>query len=333
MAIDPKTLVGTVVGEWRLVRWIGSGDLAAVFEAERDGRLAAVKIAGEDPDRARRFADAEGRAASIEHPVVTRVYETGTAPAGGWAAMELLEGETLDDRLRREGRLTVEEALRAAEAILDGLAAAHARGVVHGSVKPSHVFATIDGAIKLSDFGAAALRRHEADDPRASRLASAFWAPEQARARWDDVDERTDLWAVGATLFALLTGRGPHDDEDSVGRLGLAMAERAPSLATVRPDLPRHLVEIVDRALAYRPRERFQTAAEMRRAVWRAYERSEGAPPSSPLAAPTPLPEPPEPAPAAPRATAPTRRVPRAVLWGAAVLAALAAVVAVASAR
>ncbi len=308
---DPRSLIGTRVGACRVARWVGSGDLATVFEADLEGRRVALKIAGTTPEAARRFAEAEARVRDFDHPTVARVFATGTDAAGGWVAMELLEGETLDERLRREGRLTLEEVLRTAEAILDALATVHARGIVHGSVKPSHVFATIDGGIKLLDFGASTLREHDPDDPRAATLASAFWAPEQARARWSEVDARTDVWAVGATMFALLTGAPPHDDADSTSRLSRAMADAPPSLGSVRPDLPLHVVQSVDRAMAYRPRDRFPNAAEMRRAVWRSYERSEGAPMSSPRAAPPPPPDEPSPASTPPvDAPANARRLP-----------------------
>ena len=217
---------------------------------------------------------------TVDHPGAVRVFDDDTTDDGAaFLVMELLEGETLETRAERlGGKLAPAELLLLADRLLDVLGAAHAKGIVHRDIKPDNLFLTTDGQLKVLDFGIARLR--ELGEPAVERPAlghktaagtflgtPAFMSPEQARGRWDEVDERTDLWAVGATMFTLLTGNSVHEAHTVNEQLVLAVTTQAPSLAQRAPDLPPELVRVIDRALAYHKNDRFQHAREMQAAL------------------------------------------------------------------
>jgi serine/threonine-protein kinase len=186
--------------------------------------------------------------------------------------MELLDGETIEQRWQRKGKvLSPHEALSVADQLLDTLAAAHAQGIVHRDLKPGNMFLTRDGTVKVLDFGIARVR--ELSSPLNTTLAGsaigtpAFMSPEQARGRWEDVDGRSDLWAVGATLYTLLTGKFVHSGDTASETLALAVTRPARSIAEPRPDLHSSLVRFVDKALAYDKTARFADAATMQHAL------------------------------------------------------------------
>ncbi len=195
--------------------------------------------------------------------------------------MELLEGQTVDhlwDRLGR--RLPARSAAAIGHHLLEVLAAAHTKGVVHRDIKPANLFLTNDGTLKVLDFGIARLRE-SSDVSHTTNTGTffgtpAFMAPEQASGRFRDVDDLTDLWAVGATLFTLISGRIVHDAENSHALLLAASTADAPSLGAVVPDAPGEIVEVVDRALRRIKAERWPSARAMREALSAAHLRAFG---------------------------------------------------------
>jgi eukaryotic-like serine/threonine-protein kinase len=272
--------VGSVLQDrWRLDGLLGLGGMAAVYQATgRDGERVAVKLLHPQlmaNDEIRKSFLREGFVANlIEHPGAVPVLDRDDPPGGTpYLVMELLEGETLQGRLQRCGRLPEEEALVIAYRVLDVLAAAHAKGIVHQDIKLANVFITRDGGVKVLDFGIARLAS-EASKGRMSRLDSkttvgtpGFMAPERALGRSGDVDHQTDLWAVGATLFKLLTGRNVHEvltlDEQVVS----AATKPAPKLQSVLPEASEQLSEVVDRALAFAKADRWPDARQMQAAI------------------------------------------------------------------
>ena len=268
--------IGTTLGErWTLDRVLGSGGMATVYAAtHRNGKRVAIKVLRPELsaiEEVRARFQREGHAANaLDHPGAVEVHDDGVTDDGAaFLVLELLEGETLEAR-RRGGVLPVVEVLGYAAELLDVLAAAHAKGIIHRDIKPDNLFLTKDGRLKVLDFGIARVR--EAGTAPGTRVGSimgtpAFMAPEQARARWDAVDARTDLWAVGATLFALLSGRLVHEADTANEELALACTQAAPSLAEVAPRLSAAVVALVDRALQPRPADRWQSACEMQAAV------------------------------------------------------------------
>jgi serine/threonine-protein kinase len=272
----------TLKEKWTLDALLGVGGMAAVYAAtHRNGMRVAVKMLhpelslnGEVRTRFLR----EGYVANrVEHPGAVIVLDDESAEDGSvFLVMELLEGETLAHRFERKARsLAAPQILLIADQVLDVLASAHEKQIVHRDIKPDNIFLTKTGTVKLLDFGIARLRELSTQSS-ATRSGStmgtpAYMAPEQARARWDEVDARTDLWAVGATMFKLLSGRVVHVAETLNEQLLAAMTVPAPPIATLVPTAAIPLVEIVDKALAFDRENRWQDARQMQEAVRGAY--------------------------------------------------------------
>lgn len=283
---DPDARANARVGrvlkdKWRLDALLGAGGMAAVYAAthQNNGKRVAVKMLHPElspHDEARERFLGEGYAANrVGHPGAVSVIDDDVADDGSlFLVMELLEGETLEAlRRKRGGSLPLAEVLPIADGILDVLAAAHAKGIIHRDVKPDNVFVTTSGEVKLLDFGLARLRELEPTSRRIVTQAGhtlgtpAFMAPEQARGAWDEVDGTSDLWSVGATIFTLLSGKLVRDAESLGEKLRLAMTCPAPSLASAATDAPKWIVDVVDRALAFDRADRWPTAEAMREAL------------------------------------------------------------------
>ena len=275
-----RARVGMVLsGKWTLQALLGLGGMAAVYAAtHRNGKRVAVKVLhpefGRDEEIRKRFLQEGYAANTLEHEGAVSVLDDDVAPDGSaFIVMELLEGETLEARWEAAGRrLPVDEVLAAAEQLLDVLAAAHAKSVVHRDIKPDNLFWSRGRSLKVLDFGIAKVFEERPTRPSATRVGTimgtpAFMAPEQARARWDEVDGRTDLWAVGATMFTLLSGRYVHEADNEREQLILSATRRAPPLASVEPSVPAMVAAIVDRALAFEREARWPDAMSMRAAV------------------------------------------------------------------
>jgi serine/threonine-protein kinase len=265
-------------GEWRLGVLLGRGGTASVYRGEHpDGRVGAVKVMHAHFARDREWITRLRREArvlgSVEHPGLVRLIDEGQIPGGSaYFVMELLEGYTLEEiRCGLAGSMPITEVLEYADEVLGILVDTHALGIVHRDLKPSNVFVTDTGSIKVLDFGIAAGSSFEAngDQPTAGGTLGtlAYMAPEQARGRWDLVDHRSDLWAVGAMIFTLASGQYVHLASTKNERRGLAMSRPARSLASVLPNLPPSLVKVVNRSLEYEVGERWQSACAFREAL------------------------------------------------------------------
>ena len=266
-------------GKWRLDSLLGVGGMAAVYVGtHRNGKRGAVKMMhveiGWNEEARARFLR-EGYAANrVEHPGAVSVLDDDVADDGSvFLVMELLDGETLEARseARPVRRLELGEVLAITDDLLDVLAAAHDKGIIHRDIKPENVFFTRRGEVKVLDFGIARMREEggaaNMTEAGAAMGTPAFMPPEQALGKWDIVDARTDLWAVGATMFTLLTGQYVHSAE-TVQQLMLAtMTKPAPSLCSLRPDLPRDVGHVVDCALAFLQASRWPDARTMQQAV------------------------------------------------------------------
>src|SRR5262249_27733735 len=189
--------------------------------------------------------------------------------------MELLDGETVQQLWKRNKRkLTVAEALPIAARVLETLAHFHAQTIVHRDLKPANVFITKEGLVKLLDFGVARMREAGGDKTRAGTALGtpSFMAPEQAMGLTDNVDGRADIFSVGATIYALLSGQRLHQGRTDNEAFILAATQPAPSLARVAPDMPVEVIALVDKALAWDPRNRFQSAESMCEEIQRIVE-------------------------------------------------------------
>ncbi len=270
-------------GGFRLLRTLGQGGMGIVYEAEElsSGRHVALKVLVKEltlPEEAlERFRREARIAASISDPRCVFVFGAHQVQGSPAIAMELCPGETLEHRLTRREPIAIEDALRWTIEILDGLEAAHRVGVVHRDVKPSNCFITAEGRVKVGDFGLARLLE---DDVQLTRsgvfLGSPLYAsPEQVRGR--QVDLRSDLYSVGATLYALLTGRSPYQGESLGEVLARILSETPEPPSRLRKEIPRALDKVVLRAMSREPSQRYQTHAEMREAL-RAFLGSSSAP-------------------------------------------------------
>jgi eukaryotic-like serine/threonine-protein kinase len=305
VSIDERTRLARtrlgeqVLGKWRLDRLIGVGGMAAVFEAtHHNGNRVAIKIlhpdlAGFEEIRERFLA--EGYAANrVSHSGVVAVRDEGTTADGAvFLVMDLLRGQTLAERLD-DGRepFCVGEVLEITSQLLDVLVHAHHRGIVHRDIKPENVFLTVERRVRLLDFGIARVEsrvRTHTTEAGTTLGTPAFMPPEQALGRWAELDGRSDLWSLGATMYLLLSGTPVREPGSVTEQLLGAMTRPVPSLGEVAT-LPRGVVAVVDRALAFDRDARFPDARSMQLAV-RAVQ-AELSPPDARASLPPPSIEP-----------------------------------------
>jgi eukaryotic-like serine/threonine-protein kinase len=265
---------GHVFGPYLILRLLGKGGFGQVWEAESldARRRVALKIltevGTEDPDAVRRF-EREGQvAASLSHP--NCVYTFGAQQIEGYPtiAMELMPGGTLQDRLDKQGRLSVKEAVDFTLQVVDGLEAAHEAGIVHRDVKPSNCFLDAEGHAKVGDFGISRSLQSEVDLTMAGSFLGtpSYASPEQVRGR--ELDFRSDIYSVGALLYALLTGKPPFVGSQAGEVLAKIVAEEPTPFSDHRVEVPTALQRIVlRRALAKDREKRYQDYASFRQAL------------------------------------------------------------------
>jgi eukaryotic-like serine/threonine-protein kinase len=259
-----------VVGGYRLLRLLGTGGMGRVYEAKdgASGRHVALKLIGaeyaDSTDAVERFRR-EGRLAStLVHPRCVFVYAADEEAGRPYIAMELMTGGTLQDLLDRRGPLRPEEALPLILDVIEGLNEAHRLGVIHRDVKPSNCFIEPDGRVKVGDFG---LSKSLVEGAHLTRTGSfigtpLYAAPEQVKG--EATGPQADVYSVAATLYCLLTGRAPFQGGDLAATLARIVSEPAPSLRTVRPDLPAPLDRVVLRGLERDRSRRWRDLDELR---------------------------------------------------------------------
>ena len=271
---EPLPEPGRQFGGYRLVRHLGQGGMGAVYEAEHleSGRRVALKVLSHslDSPAARARFLREGRlAASINHPNSVYIYGTEEIEGTPAISMELVAGGTLEDRVREKGPMPAGEAVDAILQIVEGLQAAQAVGVLHRDVKPSNCFVEAGGTVKVGDFGLSISTkgRSEADLTVTGTFMGtpAFASPEQLRG--DELDVRSDIYAVGITLYYLLTGKTPFRAENLVRFIATALESPAESPAKFRPEIPKGLCATVLRCLEKQPAQRFRNYDELRQAL------------------------------------------------------------------
>ena len=273
-------LVGKTVDRWRLESLLGVGGWAAVYAARhRNGNRVALKLLhprmAADPASKKRFLREGYVANKLDHPGVPKVLDDGVTSDGRvYLAMELLTGESISDRVFRQGPLSDVETLQLTHQLLDVLERAHRKQILHRDIKPSNLFLSVSGKLHVVDFGVARMKGSGGAHMTATGHllgTPAYMPPEQARGRWDEVDARSDLWSVGAAMFWMLTGRSVHDAETANEVLLSAMTKAPPLLRDVSSDVADVVADIVDRALQRDPAARWQKASEMKAAVAGAY--------------------------------------------------------------
>ena len=281
-----RSRVGMVLNEkWTLERLIGIGGMACVYAAKhRNGAKAAVKVLHPDIGRIeevlRRFLR-EGKAANlVDHPGAVKVLDDDVISSGpdkgaAFLVMELLEGESLEDRIESGPPISEREMLVILQQILDVLAVAHASGVIHRDLKPENLFLAkskdepdVAPRVKILDFGLARLADGGIGTVHGLAIGTpSYMPPEQAGGKADEIELRTDLFAVGATSFRILAGRTVHPGKNAVDIVLKMARDAAPKLRSVAPSISEATARVIDRALEFKKQDRWPDAKTMRAAV------------------------------------------------------------------
>ena len=277
--LDGRRWIGRVLRDkWRIDARISRGGVGTVYAAthKNNGSRAAIKVLhpefSRDVDTRSRFLQ-EGYAANqVNHPGVVRILDDDTSEDGhAYLVMELLEGELLETRrIRKGGRLPLTDVYEVGEQLLDVLAAAHEKGIVHRDIKPDNLFITHEGRLKVLDFGFAQMKSSFRTEQTATGFllgTPGFMSPEQAIGNRPHIDAQTDIWAVGATLFTLISGEPVHAGESAAEMLVAAANFPPRSLSTVTSGLNPRLVSVVDRAVAFEKAQRWPNARSMQFAL------------------------------------------------------------------
>ena len=262
------------IGRFEILGALGAGGMGEVYRARDSqlGRDVAIKVLpdafSQDADRRRRFEQEARTAGGLNHPNIVAVYDVGIERESTYIVTEILEGETLDQRI--QGRpLPVRKAIDYALQIANGMAAAHERGVVHRDIKPANVFVTNDGRIKILDFGLAKSVGQESpetetvtlDDSQHAVIGTVpYMSPEQARG--SRLDHRTDIFSFGVVLYEMLTGVRPFKRATQADTFHAILYEDPPALPRVDPAMPA-LERIIRRCLEKKPEERFQNFRDL----------------------------------------------------------------------
>jgi serine/threonine-protein kinase len=273
--------IGQNLSHYSIVEKIGKGGMGEVFRAkdQKLGRDVAIKILPEefarDADRVARFQREAKLLASLNHPNIAAIYGLEASEGTNFLVLELVEGETLAERLK-SGPIPVEESLKLALQIAEALEAAHEKGVIHRDLKPANIKVTPDGKVKVLDFGLAkayAGDREEvnlSNSPTLSDAATqqgvilgtaAYMSPEQAKGK--SVDKRADVWAFGCVLFEMLTGRSVFSADD-VSQTLARVLERQPDFPSLPSNLHPKIVEMLDRCLEKEARNRYSSINDAR---------------------------------------------------------------------
>jgi eukaryotic-like serine/threonine-protein kinase len=260
----------THLGRYRLLRELGRGAMGVVFLAEDESlqRQVAIKTllvpggGGADGEhREARFRQEAKAAGGLNHPNVITIHDLGREGEWLYIAMELLQGVELRDRMQ-QGPIPLDEALHVAAQVASGLAAAHARGIVHRDVKPGNIMLLPGGHVKIMDFGIARMQKSEVRTQSGTMMGSPkYMSPEQVGGH--SIDHRSDIFSLGSVLYEMVVG-APAFAGSNIGALLNAILHSSPLPASqARPGVPASVELVIARAMHKNPQQRYQDAAEM----------------------------------------------------------------------
>jgi predicted Ser/Thr protein kinase len=257
---------GERFGEYRLLEQLGRGGMAMVFKAERNGELCALKrpLGGfiDDPEFRERFLREAEIGRTLHHPNIIRIFERGEVSGTPYFTMELIEGETLQARVRRDGALGPREATRVIAQVAEALDYAHLKGVVHRDLKPSNIMLLRDGVVKVMDYGIARARRFEGLTVTGAFLGTPdYVAPETAEGK--GTDARSDLYSLGIVYYEILTARKPFVGNTPFDTLKKHCTEPPTPPSALAPGTPAQIEAIILRLLRKNPEERYPGAEEL----------------------------------------------------------------------
>src|SRR5579862_3662670 len=270
---------GQKIGPYEVTGQIGAGGMGEVYKARdpRLGRDVAIKVLpssfSSDPDRLQRFAQEARAAAALNHPNILAIFDIGEDKGAPYVVSELLEGETLRDRLR-SGALSSRKAIDFALQMAHGLAAAHEKGIVHRDLKPENLFITHDNRLKILDFGLAKLIHPEensgsgdaptvqvATDPGVVMGTVGYMSPEQVRGK--SADHRSDIFSFGSILYEMVSGKRAFHGDSPADTMSAILKEDPPELSETGRNIPPALQRIVNHCLEKNPGQRFQSAGDV----------------------------------------------------------------------
>src|ERR671923_1038184 len=267
--IPMSTLVGMRLnGRYRLDAQIGAGGMSTVYRAfdQTLERRVAVKLMhreiASDSDQLERFRREARSVAQLSHPHIVGVIDAGEEDGRPYIVFEYVEGETLKDRIRRMGRLPIDEAIAYAIEVARALGAAHARGIVHRDIKPQNVLVDEEGSAKVTDFGIARSLDEEGLTADGRVLGTTdYVSPEQALGH--AVTGQSDIYSLGIVLWEMLTGEVPFQGENQVAVAMKHVREALPDLQARRPEVSSSLAAVLDRATSKRLERRYESAGEL----------------------------------------------------------------------
>lgn len=262
----PGLARGERFGEYTLLEPLGKGGMATVYKAERRGNLCALKrpLAAllDDPEFLERFLREAEIGRTLHHPNIIRIFERGEVASVPYFTMELVRGETLQARVRRDGALGPQDSARLVVQVAEALDYAHLKGVVHRDLKPSNIMVLEDGTAKVMDYGIARARRFDGLTLTGAFLGTPdYVAPETAEGK--GADARSDLYSLGIVFYELLTGKKPFVGDTPFATLRKHCTEPPTPPSVVSPNTPRELETIVLKLLRKEPEERYPGAEEL----------------------------------------------------------------------
>ena len=266
---------GTQLGQYEILSALGAGSMGEVYRA-RDTRLdrdVAIKVLPElvsmDRDRLLRFEQEAKAAAALNHPNILGIYQMGAYLGMPYLVLELLEGKTLTESIRR-GPLPMRKVIDYGVQIASGLAAAHEKGIIHRDLKPDNLFVTKDGRVKILDFGLAKLLQPKQTVGNVAATLTlpgmalgtvGYMSPEQVRGF--PADQRADVFGLGAILYEMVTGKQTFQRPTSADTMSAILNDELPSMGQLTPEIPAGLERVIRRCLEKDPAQRFQSASDL----------------------------------------------------------------------
>jgi len=266
--MNPDIVVGQTISHFRILQHLGQGGMGVVYKAQDIAlnRTVALKFilpgALNMPEERTRFLREAQAAAALSHPHIATVFEVGESEGRTFIAMEYVDGQTLSERIRSTP-LALGEVVEMAVQLADGLEGAHDRGIIHRDIKTSNIMITGKNRVKLMDFGLARLSEMSQTLTLGIQGTIAYMSPEQASG--EPVDHRTDLWSLGVVLYEMLTGELPFRADREQAVIHAILNKKPAPLTSLRSDIPADMEKIVAKCLEKNPKDRYASAAELKR--------------------------------------------------------------------
>jgi len=256
-----------IADKYQLLEELGRGGMGVVYKAKdtRLKRIVALKFLPpeltKDKEAKKRFIQEAQAAAALEHPNICTVYEVDESNEQTFIAMSYIEGQNLKDKLK-DGPLAIDEAKEIALQVAEGLKEAHEKGIAHRDIKPANIMLTEKGQAKITDFGLAKLSWGvDLTKPSTIMGTVAYMSPEQAKG--EKADHRTDIWSLGAMLYEILSGERPFKKNQEQALIFAILNDKPTPLSLLRSDIPAHIEQVIDNALAKKMSERYQNIQEL----------------------------------------------------------------------